>query len=115
MNSITVGSKVNYHSYIGGSVTSTGHTVLSISLAPNSFGCDVAWITGKTGCVAVAALSLEGSVIVQQPKQAPLTGRQAKSKARYMRFIEYGECFDNFRQFLSWDSDPERSWNGGQA
>lgn len=115
MNSITVGSKVNYHSYIGGSVTSTGHTVLSISLAPNSFGSDVAWISGKTGCVAMDSLSLEGSVIVQQPKEKPLSAREVKAKARYQRFMEYGDCFDNFRQFLSWDSDPEREWNGGAA
>lgn len=51
-----LGDVVNYHSVIGGPVTSTGHVVMAIQLAPS--GRDVAWISGKSGCVAVAALSL---------------------------------------------------------
>lgn len=51
----------------------------------------------------------EIGVIRQLPK------RKAAAKARYKRFMEYGECFENFRQFLAWDSDPARSWNGGAA
>lgn len=42
-----------------------------------------------------------------------LSARKAKSKARYKRFLEFGDCFDNFSHFLSWDSDPARDWNGG--
>jgi hypothetical protein len=51
------GDEVNYHSIIGGDVTSTGHKVKAIDMAPNNFGGNVAWITGKSGCVAIEALS----------------------------------------------------------
>lgn len=54
---IAVGDRVCYHSIIGGPVTSMGHTVVAIDRAPNPFGCDVAWITGKAACVALDALS----------------------------------------------------------
>lgn len=51
----------------------------------------------------------EMGVIRQLPK------RKAAAKARYKRFLEYGDGFETFRQFLAWDSDPARSWNGGAA
>ena len=54
---IMVGDKVDYHSVIGGPVTSTGHIVRTVQLAPNNFGRDVAWITDKAGCVACDALT----------------------------------------------------------
>lgn len=53
-----IGDNVNYHSIIGGPVTSTGHKIKAIEREPNNYGCDVAWITGKSGCVALEALSL---------------------------------------------------------
>lgn len=59
MADVKIGDTVNYHSIIGGPVTSTGHKVTQLDYAPNNFGCDVAWITDKTGCVAVRALTLE--------------------------------------------------------
>jgi len=34
-----------------------------------------------------------------------------KSQKRYKRFLEYGDSFQSFREFLNWDSDPSRSWN----
>lgn len=37
--------------------------------------------------------------------------KPSRGRARYCRYLEYGDMFENFRQFLSWDSDPERSWN----
>ena len=52
------GDEVNYHSIIGGEITSTGHKIKYIELAPNNYSSDVAWITGKSGCVAMRALSL---------------------------------------------------------
>ena len=55
---IKIGNKVNYHAVIGEGVTSTGHTVKAIELMPNNYGSDVAWITGKSGCVCMEALSL---------------------------------------------------------
>jgi len=39
----------------------------------------------------------------------------SKSKARYLRFLEYGDGFDSFLQFCRWDASSERSWNGGHA
>ncbi len=49
-----------------------------------------------------------------QPKPAPppkLTKRKQKAKARYRRWLDYGEGFRSFRDFLTWDTQPERSWN----
>lgn len=51
------GDKVNYHMIEGGKVTSTGHEIMIIQLEPNNFGDDVAWITGKSGCVSLSHLS----------------------------------------------------------
>lgn len=44
-----------------------------------------------------------------------LPARQRRAKARYQRFREFGDGFDSFRDFLAWDSDPARSWNGGAS
>lgn len=52
-----VGDKVNYHCFAGGKVTSSGHLVESISLQPNNFGDDVAWISGKSGCISMECLT----------------------------------------------------------
>lgn len=49
------GSKVDYHEIIGGPITSTGHVVRHLGTVCQQ---PVAWITGKAGCVAIAALSL---------------------------------------------------------
>lgn len=54
---ITVGYKVDYHSIVGGPVTSTGHTIRAVERRPNNYGRDVAWVTGKAGCVALDALT----------------------------------------------------------
>lgn len=54
---LKVGDSVNFHALINGPITSTGHVITSIHLMPNNFGEDVAWITEKTGCVALAALT----------------------------------------------------------
>lgn len=58
MPSVSIGDQVNYHSIIGGPITSTDHELQAVSFAPNNFGSDVGWITGKSGCVALAALSV---------------------------------------------------------
>ena len=57
MSRIKIGDRVAYHSVINGPVASINHEVEQILLAPNNFGADVAWITGKSGCVALAALT----------------------------------------------------------
>jgi hypothetical protein len=56
---IKAGDVVSYSSVIDGPVTSTGHVVECVLPQPNNFGTDVAWIKGKSGCVAVAALIKE--------------------------------------------------------
>ncbi len=50
-----IGDDCNYHSRIGGPVTTTGHRIKEIGVLG---GRTVAWITGKTGCVAIEALSV---------------------------------------------------------
>ena len=57
---LTIGDIVNYHSIIGGEITTRGHTITAIEYSPNNYGCDVAWIKGKSGCVALRSLSGEG-------------------------------------------------------
>lgn len=42
-------------------------------------------------------------------KVRPMT----RSQRRYRRFIEYGDCFDDFLDFCRWHDEPERSWNRG--
>lgn len=51
------GDLVNYHSIKGESVTSRNHTVTAVETMPNNYGCDVAWISGKSSCVAVESLA----------------------------------------------------------
>lgn len=37
--------------------------------------------------------------------------KMTRSQERYQRYLEYGDGFDSFLQYIGWDSDPERSWN----
>ena len=53
-----VGDIVEYHEIMGGKVTSKNHTIKTILRKPNNFGCDVAWITNKSGCVDLKSLTL---------------------------------------------------------
>jgi hypothetical protein len=39
--------------------------------------------------------------------------KMKKSQERYQRYLEYGDGFDSFIDYCRWDSDPERTWNGG--
>lgn len=41
--------------------------------------------------------------------------KMTKSQEHYHPYLEYGDGFRNFRDFLSWDSRKERSWNGSRA
>jgi hypothetical protein len=68
MTDIKVGDLVDYHGIIGGSVTSIGHVVTKIIEEPNNFGIRVAFITWKTGCVAVAALTPASSLEAKKMK-----------------------------------------------
>ena len=57
---IEEGMIVDYHSIIGGPVTSTRHEVLEVYPEPNTFGTAVAKISGKSGVVDIDALSTAG-------------------------------------------------------
>ena len=52
---LKVGDTVNYHSIIGGEITSQYHKINYIGHLAN--GQKVAWITGKVGAVHIKALS----------------------------------------------------------
>jgi hypothetical protein len=55
---LKLGDKVNYHSIVGGEITSRDHKIKIIDMEPNNFGCDVAWISNKSGCVSLEHLTL---------------------------------------------------------
>lgn len=55
---LKVGDKVNYHGSLGQGVISSNHEIKDIESKPNNFGCDVAWVTGKAGCVDIEHLEL---------------------------------------------------------
>ena len=44
---------------------------------------------------------------LEMGKIRPLT----RSQKRYKRYLEYGDCFENFIEFCRWDADPEHEWN----
>jgi hypothetical protein len=52
-----IGDVVSYSSVIGDPPVSHDHEIIHIIRTPNNFGADVAWITDKTGCVALRALT----------------------------------------------------------
>ncbi len=58
LEQIEVGDIVDYHSIIGGDITSKGHRVKLVLTTPNSYGYDVAWISRKGACVVREALTL---------------------------------------------------------
>lgn len=62
-----VGDVVDYHSIIGGEITSTGHTVRAVQMS--EAGYPVAWITGKSGYVACDALT---PTIRKQKTEVPI-------------------------------------------
>jgi len=60
MATFEVGDAVDYCAVIGGPATSHDHVIKAIEHAPNNYGCDVAWISGKSGCVALSTLRRAG-------------------------------------------------------
>ena len=59
MSELKIGDKVNYHCFAGGGVSSSGHEITAIDLQPNNFGEDVAWVSGKSGCISLDHLSID--------------------------------------------------------
>lgn len=53
----------------------------------------------------------EGERYIEE--HSPKPPRLTRSQQRGARWREFGDMFDSFRDFLRWDSSPERSWNGG--
>ena len=53
---LKIGDMVDYHSVIGEEITSRNHIIKAVQMW--SSGKMVAWITDKSGCVAIDALSL---------------------------------------------------------
>lgn len=56
-NKFKIGQKVSYHPFIGKAAVSSDHEIIAIKTMPNSFGENVAWITGKSGCISFNCLS----------------------------------------------------------
>lgn len=102
-----IGDIVNYHSIIGGSVTSDGHEIKHIQFMPNNFGCDVAWITGKSGCVAISALSNDehpmGPIQICRPP--------TRSQQRYQEYLD-NDGYYSFSDFIGVDTEC-RTVSGG--
>jgi hypothetical protein len=87
-----VGDKVNFHSIIGGDITTPDHIIQTIQRMPNNFGCDVAWISGRSGCVALDALSNEAN----PPK---IYEKISRSKKRYQEYLK-SEVSESFPEWL---------------
>lgn len=51
----------------------------------------------------------EGKTVAIETQPRP--EKLSRSKARYRRYREFGDCFDSFIDFCRWDAEPERSWN----
>jgi len=97
------GNVVNFHSVIGLEITSRNHKIISISRKPNNFGCDVAWITEKSGCVALSALSNKDNPM--RPREKSLT----KSQKRYRAYLNS----ETTETFIEWLQNP--FWNNYRA
>lgn len=69
--------------------------------------------TGDMHCFVVTPAGID--YVAQNSPKRPPEPKVSRSKARYLRFLEYGDMFDSFLEFCRWDAEPERSWNGGRA
>ncbi|WP_352298423.1 hypothetical protein, partial [Pseudoalteromonas sp. 20-MNA-CIBAN-0454] len=56
VNKFKVGQVVSYHPFIGKAPVSRGHKITAVDTVPNAYGENVAWITGKTGCISFNCL-----------------------------------------------------------
>ena len=57
MSELKIGDEVNYHPILNKDIGVKRGTITDIAREPNNFGCDVAWITGKAGCVGMEHLT----------------------------------------------------------
>lgn len=58
-----VGQLVSYHPFVGKTAVSSGHEITAIDTMPNNFGENVAWVTGKSGCISFNCLSHDDPAI----------------------------------------------------
>lgn len=65
--------------------------------------------SGLIGCGRLFHATKEGIEFVEANRAKPV--KTTRSQRRFARYREYGDCFSNFREFLKWDAEPERSWN----
>jgi|WetSurMetagenome_2_1015567.scaffolds.fasta_scaffold212072_2 hypothetical protein len=61
---------------------------------------------GDMHCFVVTTAGKD-AVALESPKPPKIS----RSKARYQRFLEYGDGFDSFFDFCLWDAAQEISWN----
>lgn len=93
-----VGDIVNYHSIIGGEISSCDHEIKKLDLEPNNFGGDVAWVSGKSGCVSLDALSNDSNPM--EPYKEPK--KPTRSALRYQDYLrsEYDGSFAEWMGFI---------------
>lgn len=56
VNKFKVGQVVSYHPFVGKAPVSCGHEITAVDTVPNAYGENVAWITGKAGCISFNCL-----------------------------------------------------------
>jgi hypothetical protein len=52
-----------------------------------------------------------GKAVAMETRPKP--PKMTRSQKRYQRYLEYGDGFESFLDYLRWDGDSGRSWNGG--
>lgn len=93
------GDTVNYHEIAGGKATSTGHIIKAIEREPNNYGGDVAWVSGKSGCVSMDNLSMATLEIVkvEAPKELATEQVNAVKEAFRGNFDAMGELEPRYK------------------
>lgn len=46
-------------------------------------------------------------------EQSPKPPKLSRSKLRYKRYLEFGDCFDSFIEFCHWDAEQARKAKAG--
>ena len=102
------GDRVSYCSVIGQPPTSFGHTITHIKPMPNDFGHDVAWITQRAACVALAAL------VPEDPKIRAMWSVELNTVCpkceEWVDLLDYADFWDG-RSLTVGETDTQRSRN----
>lgn len=62
-NKFRVGQLVSYHPFVGKAAVSSGHEITAVDTMPNNYSENVAWVTGKSGCISFNCLSHDSPAI----------------------------------------------------